>query len=87
MQLDPFDFKLLIGVIGIMITAFSFIGGLGVKALFKMSDDISEIKKSMVVHEKNHESLRENHKALEKSHEKLEEKVEKIQMQIAINKG
>ena len=47
MELSSFDVKIVFGLFGIMIASFSFIGGLGVKALFKMAADISEIKTSI----------------------------------------
>jgi len=78
MVIDPLIFKGILVLMSLMVAIMGFIGGLGVKALWRISDDIGEMKTGMAVQKNEHSTLKDNHKDLKEQVVKLDDKVDKI---------
>lgn len=55
--MTPLEFKFMIWTIGALLAILSFVGGLAVKQLMKMSSDINDIKTTLQVVSSKHEDL------------------------------
>jgi len=63
--MTPVELKFYFGLLGILLTVLAFIGGLGVKALIRMSKDLNDIKTMVSVQATKHDSLERRVETLE----------------------
>lgn len=55
--MTPFEFKFLVWAIGVLLAILAFVGGLAVKQLMKMADDINSIKQTLSIVSQKHDDL------------------------------
>lgn len=63
--MSPIELKFCFGLLAILLATLSFIGGLGVKALIRMSRDLNEIKTLVSVQATKHDNLEKRVETIE----------------------
>ena len=73
--MTPIEIKFLISIVGILLSLLAFIGGLGVKAIIKISRDLNEIKTTIAKIDEKHNNFEVTIKHHDKRTEKIEDKI------------